>query len=62
MRAWKLIHIKAKLPARALHHQEKKNEWKICYALGQIYVGSSLLFFCQGMVRTTKMSFYIRKI
>ena len=33
---WKLIHyfniVKAKLPARTLHHQEKKKECKICYA------------------------------
>ena len=25
----------AKLPARVLHHQEKKNECNACYALGQ---------------------------
>ena len=27
--------IKVKLPARTWHQQEKKNEYKICYALGQ---------------------------
>ena len=54
--------IKAKLPARALHHQEKK--MNIIFAIHQakIYLGSSLFFFYQGMVRTMKMSFYKRKI
>ena len=40
----------------------EKHEQKTCCASGQIYIGSSLYSFYQGMVRTMKMSFYIRKI
>ena len=54
--------IKAKLPARALHHQEKKMNIIFAIHHAKIYLGSSLFFFYQGMVRTMKMSFYKRKI
>ena len=54
--------IKAKLPARALPHQEKKMNIIFVIHQAKIYVGLGLFSFYQGMVRTKKMSFYKRKI
>ena len=54
--------IDAKLPAKVLHHQEKKNEYnQFVLHRVKIYHGSSLFYFYQGMVRTIKMSFLKRK-
>ena len=52
----------AKLPASVLHHQEKKMNVMFVMHWVKIYVGSSLFFFYHQMVRTSKMSFYKRKI
>ena len=56
--------IKAKLPARTWHQQEKKKmNVKFVMHRFKIYLsGSSLFSFYKGMVRTMKMSFYKRKI
>ena len=55
--------IMAKLPAGALHHQDKKkmNTILVMHQV-KIYLGSSLFSFYQGMVRSMKISFYKRKI
>ena len=53
--------FKAKLPARALHHQEKKMNIIFVIHQAKIYLGSGLFSFYQGMARTMKMSFYKRK-
>ena len=53
--------IKAKLPARALPHQEKKMNIIFVIHQAKIYLGSGLFSFYQGMVRTMKMSFLEKK-
>ena len=53
--------IKAKLPARALHHQGKKNVWKICYALSQIYLASSLFSYLPGNGKDYENEFLQKK-
>ena len=50
-------------PNYQLEHYITKKKKKNNYASGQIYLGSSLFSFYQGMVKMTmKMSFYLRKI
>ena len=65
-RTWQLIQYFLLLrPNYQLEHwitSREKNEYKICYASGQIHLGSSLFSFYQEMIRTMKMSFCITKI
>ena len=53
--------IKAKLPARALHHQGKKNVWKICYALSQNLPCFKLIFLLPGNGKDYENEFLQKK-
>ena len=54
--------IKAKLPARTLHHQEKKNGIYFCYASGQNLPWFKLTFLLPGNDKDYENEFLQKKI
>ena len=53
--------FKAKLPARTLHHQEKKKEKKICYASDQKFPLFNFFFLLPGNGEDYENEFYQKK-